>query len=262
MFFSLDPYSVAQTQATPSTAAVPATLETNYGGPRFMETDTTQRFPFGFRAKAFDPIHGYAELIYLSGAASTVAGDLVTYNSFTGVTVRGAATADTGLPIAFAISPCVSGSFGWYQVVGAALANNNGTAAVDSPAFQKATATIGSASVTGTGISGAVIAVANGSTFTKTGTTRSGSTEVFFSNLDGVYVGLPISTAGNTPIQAATTVAAGYNNSPNGRNSSAGSATSLILSQAAIADGTVTCTFTRTNKSIIAINNPAAEIAT
>lgn len=259
MFFALDPYSVAQTQATPSTAAVPATLETNYGGPRFMETDTTQRFPFGFRAKAFDPIHGYAELIYLSGAASTVAGDLVTYNSFTGVTTRGAATADTGFPIAFAISPCVAGQFGWYQVVGAALANNNGTAAVDSPAFQKATATIGSASVTGTGIANAVIATANGSTFTKTGTTRNGSTEVFFSNLDGVYVGLPISGTG---IPGGATVAAGYNNSPNARNSSAGSATSLLLSAAATADGTVTVTFTRTNKSVLAINNPAGEVAT
>jgi hypothetical protein len=61
-------------------------------------------------------------------------------------------------------------------------------------------------------------------------------------------VGCPISGTG---IPGGTTVAAGYNNSPNARNSSAGSATSLIASAASTADGTVTVTFTRTNFSLI-----------
>lgn len=259
MWIACDTFNQAFGPATPSTAAVPTNLSTNYGGPRIMEFDTVQNFPFGFRVRAYEPLLGYGEFIYLAGAASVVAGDLVTYNGFTGATTRGAATADTGFPIAFAVTPVVAGQFGWFQVSGNCHANNNGTAAVNSPAFQKATATIGSASVTGTGIGGAIIATANGSTFTKTGTTRNGSTEVYFSNLDAVYVGMPISGTG---IPGGATVAAGYNGSPNARNSSAGSATSLLLSAAATADGTVTVTFTRTNQSVLTISNPAGEIST
>lgn len=248
MWIPVEPVNVAYGPATPSTAAVPQNLSTNYGGPRLMETDTVQNFPFGFRVRAFDPIHGFGEFIYLTGVASTVPGDLVTYNPLTGVTTRGAATANDSSPIAFAVSPCVANLFGWYQIAGTALANNNATAAAGN-AFTKATAQIGSAAVAGTQIlGGAKILNANGTTFTKTGTTRNGSTEVFFSNLDGVYVGMAISGTG---IPGSTTVAAGYNNSPNGRNSSAGSATSLVMSAAATADGTVTVTFTRTNQSLL-----------
>lgn len=232
----------------PPTAAVPQNFQTNYGGPRLMETDNAQTFPFGFRVRAFDNILGYGEFVYLQGVASTVAGSAVTYNPFTGVTTLDAATANDASPIAFAVAPCVAGLFGWYQVAGVAVAANNGTAAAGN-AFRKATGQIGSAAVAGTQIlGGAKILVANGSTFTKQGTTRNGSTEVWFSNLDGVFVGCPISGTG---IPGGATVAAGYNNSPNARNSSAGSASSLILSAAATADGTVTVTFTRTNFSLL-----------
>lgn len=223
-------------------------LATNYGGPRIMETDTVQAFPFGYRVRAYDNLLGFGEFIYLQGVASTVAGSAVTYNPFTGVTTLDAATANDASPIAFAVAPCVANLFGWYQVGGTAIAANNGTAAAGN-AFRKATGTIGSAAVAGTQIlGGCKILVANGTTFTKTGTTRNGSTEVFFSNLDGVFVGCPISGTG---IPGSTTVSAGYNNSPNARNSSACSATSLIMNNAATADGTVTVTFTRTNFSLV-----------
>jgi hypothetical protein len=247
MWIPIEPLNVAFGPATPSTSAVPTNLSTNYGGPRLMETDTVQNFPFGFRVRAFDPLLGFGEFIYLQGVASTVAGSCVTYNAFTGVTTLGAATANDASPIAFAVAPCVANLFGWYQIAGTAVAANNGTAAAGN-VFTKATGTVGSAAVAGTQILGAKIVTANGSTFTKTGTTRNGSTEVFFSNLDGVFVGCPISGTG---IPGGTTVAAGVNNSPNGRNSSASSATSLIMSAAATADGTVTVTFTRTNFSLV-----------
>jgi hypothetical protein len=184
-----------------------------------METDTTQNFPFGFKVRAFDPILGFGEFVYLQGVASTVAGSAVTFNPFTGVTTLDAATANDGSPIAFAVAPCVAGLFGWYQVSGTAVAANNGTAAAGN-AFRKATGQIGSAAVAGTQIlGGAKILVANGSTFTKVGTTRNGST------------------------------------GPNSRNSSAGSAAGLIMSAAATADGTVTVTFTRTNFSLLGGQN-------
>lgn len=238
---------VASGPATPSTSAVPTNLQTNYGGPRLMETDTVQNFPFGTIVRGYDPIHGFGEFIYLQGVASTIAGSCVTYNAFTGVTTLSAATANSSLPIAFAVAPTVASLFGWYQISGTAFASNNATAAAGN-CFQKAAGQIGSAAVAGLQILGAQILVANGTTFTKTGTTRNGSTVLQLPNLDGLYVGLPVSGTG---IPGSTTIAAGLNNSPNAFNSSAGSAGAVILNNAATADGTVTITFTRTNFSLI-----------
>lgn len=226
------------------------TTMSGYGGPRLMETDTTQNFPFMTTVRGYDPIHGFGEFVYLQGVASTVAGSRVTFVPHTGVTTLGDAAANTSLPLGFALAPTVASLFGWYQVAGTALAVNGGTAVVGTGKIAAAGA-ITSAAVPGGQVLGGTILVANGTTFTKTGITRNGSTEVWVSNLDGVYVGLPISGTG---IPGGTTVAAGYNNSPNGRNSSAGSATSLILSAAATADGTVTITFTRTNFSLFGGN--------
>lgn len=215
---------------------------------RLMETDTVQNLPFGTIVRGYDPLLGAGEFIYLQGVASTVAGSAVTYNPFTGVTTLDAATANDGSPIAFALAPTVASLFGWYQISGTAVAANNATAAAGN-AFRKATGQIGSAAVAGTQIlGGCKILVANSTTFTKTCTTRNGSTVLIVPNLDGVFVGLPVSGTG---IAGGTTVAAGYNNSPNGSNSSAGSAATLILSAAATADGTVTVTFTRTNFSLV-----------
>lgn len=251
MWIPIEPSHVAAGYAYPSTAAVPANLATN-SGPRLMETDTVQTFPFGYRVRAYEPVLGYGEFIYLLGVASTVAGSAVTYNPFTGVTTLDAATANDSSPIAFALAPTVAGLYGWYQVSGTALAANNATAATGN-AFRKATGQIGSASVAGTQLLGGVkILVANSSTFTKVCTTRNGSTQLFVPNFDAVFVGCPISGTG---IAGGATVAAGYNNSPNGGNSSAGSAGYLVMSAAATADGTVTVTFTRTNFSLVSGNS-------
>lgn len=250
MWIPVDPINSAFGPITTSTTAL-SNLSTNYGGPRIMETDTVQNWPYGFRLRAIDPILGFGEFIYLQGVASTVAGSVVNYNAFTGVTTLNVPAAITNLPIAVAVAPCVAGLFGWYQVAGTALVANNATAAAGKP-FLVGTGTISSTSTTGQELMNAQIVTANGSTFTKVGKTQNGNTEVFFSNLDGVFVGCPISGTG---IPGGTTVAAGVNNSPNGRNSSAGSATSLIMSAAATADGSVTVTFTRTNFSLICGQN-------
>lgn len=250
MWIPVDPINSAFGPITTSTTAL-SNLSTNYGGPRIMETDTVQNWPYGFRLRAIDPILGFGEFIYLQGVASTVAGSVVNYNAFTGVTTLNVPAAITNLPIAIAVAPCVAGLFGWYQVAGTALVANNATAAAGKP-FLVGTGTISSTSTTGQELMNAQIVTANGSTFTKVGKTQNGNTEVFFSNLDGVFVGCPISGTG---IPGGTTVAAGVNNSPNGRNSSAGSATSLIMSAAATADGSVTVTFTRTNFSLICGQN-------
>jgi hypothetical protein len=133
--------------ATPPTGAISAlaNLSTNYGGPRLMETDTVQNFPFGFKVRAFDPILGFGEFIYLQGVASTVAGSVVNYNPFTGVTTLNVPAAITNLPIAIAVAPCVASLFGWYQVSGVAVVANNATAAAGKP-FLVGTGTISSTS--------------------------------------------------------------------------------------------------------------------
>jgi hypothetical protein len=174
MWIPVEVAHVAYGPATPSTAAVPQNLSTNYGGPRLMETDTVQNFPFGYIVRAFDPIHGYGEFMYLQGVASTVAGSRVTYVPHTGVTTLGDATANSGLPTAFAVAPCTAGLFGWYQVAGTALAVNNATAAVGTGKIA-ASGAITSSAVTGGQILGGTIVTANGTTFTKTGTTKNGS---------------------------------------------------------------------------------------
>lgn len=253
MWIPIESFQVAFGPATPPTGAIStlANLSTNYGGPRIMETDTVQNFPFGYRVRAIDPILGFGEFIYLQGVASTVAGSVVNYNPFTGATTLNVPAAITNLPLAIAVAPTVANLFGWYQVAGTAVVANNATAAAGKP-FLVGTGTISSTSTTGQEVLNAQIVTANGSTFTKTGTTRNGSTELFLSNLDAVFVGCPISGTG---IPGGTSVAAGFNNSPNGRNSSAGSAASLIMSAAATADGTVTVTFTRTNFSLLSGQN-------
>jgi hypothetical protein len=252
MWIPYESFHAAFGPATPSTAAVPANLSTNYGGPRIQETDTVQNFPFGFRIRAYEPLLGAGEFIYLQGIGSTVAGSLVNYNPFTGASTLNVPSDFNAVPLAVAMAPTVANLFGWYQMAGTMTAVNNATAAAGS-AFQVGTGTISSTSTVSRQIlGGARILVANGSTFTKTGTTRNGSVEVAVSNLDGVFVGCPVSGTG---IPGGATVAAGYNNSPNARNSSAGSSTTFNLSAAATADGTVTVTFTRTNFSLLSGNN-------
>lgn len=225
-------------------------------GGGIQSINTTQLQPLGTIITAYDPIQGFGEFIYLAGVASTVVGDLVSYNPFTGVTTRGAATAGSGLPLAVAMSPCVATFYGWYQISGTMVVNNNATA-VAGIAYQKATAQIGSAQVAGTQVlGGGTILVANSSTFTKTVTTKNGATQLFVPNFDGLYVGLPVSGTG---IAGGSVIAAGVDSSPNASNTSSGSSGFVVLNNAMTADGTVTGTFTRTNQSLMSGNRIFAQ---
>lgn len=84
-------------------------------------TSTVQNYPLGTRVKAVDPVLGGAEFVYLTGVASTVAGDAVT---FTGAfaTVRDTGTNSKGA-LAIAMSACVASNYGWYCVKGRCLVN-------------------------------------------------------------------------------------------------------------------------------------------
>jgi hypothetical protein len=73
--------------------------------------------------RAADPTFGGGEFIYLMGVANTVVGSLVTYNPATGATTLSPATTGSNTPqsVAVAMSACVSGYYGWYQIEGAAV---------------------------------------------------------------------------------------------------------------------------------------------
>lgn len=211
-----------------------------------QETSATQLRPFGDIVKAQDPIMGEGEFIYLQGVASVVPGSRVSYVPHTGVTTLSDATQNSGLPNAFAMATLVASTFGWFQISGSAIAVNGGTAAVGTGKIAAAGA-ITSAAVTGGQILGGVILVANGTTFTKTCTTKNGQTLLQVPNFDGLFVGLPISGTG---IPGGTTLAAGLNGAPYAIGATPGGGGYITMSAAATADGTVTVTFTRTNFSI------------
>lgn len=86
-------------------------------------TSTTQNHALGTVVKATDPTYGEGEFIYLLGVASTVVGDVVSYNTTTWLTARQTATLakNAGFPVAVAMSANVASSYGWYQISGNAV---------------------------------------------------------------------------------------------------------------------------------------------
>lgn len=95
------------------------TSETLIGGMPITEFDTVQRHPLGTIVRAVDEVYGAGEFIYLRGVASTVLGSWVIYNADDYSSALLAANAIG--PVAIAMSACVAGSFGWYQISGKAV---------------------------------------------------------------------------------------------------------------------------------------------
>lgn len=68
---------------------------------------------------AIDPTYGTGEFIYLKGLDTTGVGSWVTYNADDFSTTLLAANAIG--PVAVAMSACVTGEYGWYQISGKAV---------------------------------------------------------------------------------------------------------------------------------------------
>jgi len=75
----------------------------------------------GSIVRAFDPVYGEGEFILLLGVASTVVGSVVRYNATTYQTTLVVNTAVQDVPVAVAMSACVAGQYGWYQIAGNAV---------------------------------------------------------------------------------------------------------------------------------------------
>ncbi len=86
-------------------------------------TITDRKVALGKRVRAVDPTFGEGEFIRLLGVASTIVGSVVRWNDTTYQTalVTGVALQKQATPVAVAMSACVAGEHGWYQVSGLAV---------------------------------------------------------------------------------------------------------------------------------------------
>lgn len=73
----------------------------------------------GTIAKAYDPVYGEGEFIYLKGVATTAIGTLVLYDQYLNTTTIAPVTGGVG-PVAVAMSANVANQYGWYQIGGVA----------------------------------------------------------------------------------------------------------------------------------------------
>jgi hypothetical protein len=89
------------------------------------EASSTQNHPLGMEVTAKDITYGEGRFKYLKGVASTAPGDVVTYESDSGTTVRAvAAGATSNGPAAVAMSAAdATTKYGWYQVEGSGPVN-------------------------------------------------------------------------------------------------------------------------------------------
>lgn len=128
----------------------PATIET-VGS----TTITDIPVPLGTIVRAVDPTYGEGEFIRLLGVANTIVGSLVTYDATTWQTALSTHVPVQARPVAVAMSACVAGEHGWYQISGLAVIKK--TAVVLAPQVTLAlSATTGR--VKGTSTSGMQIA--------------------------------------------------------------------------------------------------------
>lgn len=122
------------------------------------ENSSTQKQRLGQIVRAFDSTYGEGEFIYLKGVASTVVGSCVTWNSSSHATTLAAVGANISFPVAFAMSACVAGEYGWYQISGLAVAAKAATVCLVAGAAV-AIKTTGLVATTGSGkeLQGAVV---------------------------------------------------------------------------------------------------------
>jgi hypothetical protein len=91
------------------------------GAQAIAETSTTAKHHLGEVVQAVDPTYGVGEFIYLKGVASTVVGNVVSYNSTTHTTTLAVGGKRLPRSLAVAMSANVANQYGWYQISGIAV---------------------------------------------------------------------------------------------------------------------------------------------
>ena len=95
-------------------------VEGRIGAQQLAVVADSAQHPLGTILKATDPALGEGEFIYLKGAASTVRGSAVIYNSADYTTTLTNANAIG--PVALAMGAIVANKYGWYQIGGKGVA--------------------------------------------------------------------------------------------------------------------------------------------
>jgi len=116
--------------------------------------------PLGTIITATDPTYGAGEFIFLEGVASTVVGSAAVYNPDDFSTTLG--VADAIGPVGFAMSACVAGKAGWYQISGKGVAKAGTVADNASPYLTATPGVLDDAVVAGDRVKGAKFASADG----------------------------------------------------------------------------------------------------
>lgn len=118
---------------------------------------TTAYHPLGQVVQAYDPTYGVGEFIYLKGINSTVVGSIVNYDDTWLTALDSSALAGPARPLAIAMSACVTGEYGWYQISGMATAVKANSVSFADGAGLGSSSGLAIAAVTGTVVQGAVV---------------------------------------------------------------------------------------------------------
>lgn len=195
---------------------------------------------------------GAAELVYVANASVAILpGTLVVMDKNFRVVATAASEANSGKPVYVAVTNFAAGSttvqYGWvlrrgvapvrYSVAATVGRVFGGTAGVATPT-----------AAAGVQILNALCTIAAASTFTRSGTTRTGSSLVRFSSVAGMYPGQAISGTGIPASSVISSI------DPSGNGVIIGSAVGTPVS--ATASATVTCTMTNTGFGIVHLDNP------
>lgn len=233
-------------------------------GPRLLDfsvSDDVQEFGLGTSLEATGTDYdttanvanwGAAELLYVANASVAILpGTLVVMDKNFRVVATAASEANSGKPVYVALTHFAAGSttvqYGWvlrrgicpvkYSVAATTGRVFGGTAGLATP-----TAAVG------VQILNALCLIAGASTFTRAGTTRTGSSLVRFSSVAGMYPGQAISGTGIPGSSVISSI------DPSGNGVIIGSAVGTPVS--ATASATVTCTMTNTGHGIVHVDCP------
>jgi hypothetical protein len=198
---------------------------------------------------------GNCEVMSVSsnGAAAILPGTVVHWDKNFRISATAAAASEVnkGWPVAITLTNFQIGStteqYGWVLVSGTCPAAFS-VAATTGTVFVGTAGKLTPTAAAGGQLLNAQTLIAGASTFTRSGTTKTGSSVVKFPNVGGMYVGQAISGTG---IPASSVISA---LPPDGASVLIGSAVGTLVT--ATASATVTCTMTNTGYGIIQCHRP------
>lgn len=133
------------------------------GQQKIGTVDTVQNFQLGTIVAAVDPVYGGGEFVYLLASGTVALGNVVQYDQYNATAVVWAGTVGSGRALAVAMAAHTTGTYGWFQISGAAVVSTTGTITTGAPVYYGGTAgVLQSATRAGTQVLSAQSVTANG----------------------------------------------------------------------------------------------------